>query len=158
MTYIVTPNYYRLMKVLFILLSLGWLVVASPAAAQQTRINHIAFTVKDLGKSSQFYRQVLELDTIPNPFKDALHQWLNIGSGASLHLIQGSRIPVSVKDSHLCFSVPSVVAMAEKLRKAGIAFESWTGEKGQWTNRADGVKQIYLQDPDGYWLEVNDQH
>ncbi|HSR37323.1 MAG TPA: VOC family protein [Phnomibacter sp.] len=157
MTYIVIPNYYRLMKVLFILLCLGWLVASSPAAAQQTRINHIAFTVKDLGKSSRFYRQVLQLDTIPNPFNDAIHLWLNIGGGASLHLIQGTRIPVSIKDTHICFSVSSVEALAEKLSRAGIAFESWTGEKGQWTNRADGVKQIYLQDPDGYWLEVNDQ-
>tara|TARA_R110000868_G_scaffold1389_10_gene10744 strand:+ start:3320 stop:3502 length:183 start_codon:yes stop_codon:yes gene_type:complete len=23
------------------------------------------------------------------------------------------------------------------------------------TKRPDGVKQIYLQDPDGYWIEVN---
>ena len=22
--------------------------------------------------------------------------------------------------------------------------------------RADGVKQIYMQDPDGFWIEVND--
>ena len=49
--------------------------------------------MKDLGKSSQFYRQVLQLDTIPNPFNDAIHLWLNIGGGASLHLIEGTRIP-----------------------------------------------------------------
>jgi len=24
------------------------------------------------------------------------------------------------------------------------------------TNRVDGVHQIYLKDPDGYWLEIND--
>jgi catechol 2,3-dioxygenase-like lactoylglutathione lyase family enzyme len=145
------------MKLPIFLFCLGLLIISSPVISQSARINHIAFTVKDLGKSSRFYRQVLQLDTIPNPFKDALHQWLNIGSGASLHLIQGTRIPVSVKDSHICFSVSSVEVLAEKLSRAGIAFESWTGEKGQWTNRADGVKQIYLQDPDGYWLEVNDQ-
>lgn len=145
------------MKTSHLMLAICLLAFTIPSFSQSARINHIAFTVKDLGKSSQFYRQVLQLDTIPNPFKDALHQWLNIGGGASLHLIQGTRIPVSIKDSHICFSVSSVEALAEKLSRAGIAFESWTGEKGQWTNRADGVKQIYLQDPDGYWLEVNDQ-
>lgn len=149
------PSFF--MKLSTLLFCLGLLASGAPALSQSARINHIAFTVKDLGKSSQFYRQVLQLDTIPNPFKDALHQWLNIGGGASLHLIQGTRIPVSVKDSHICFSVRSIESLVEKLRKAGIAFESWTGEKGQWTSRADGVKQIYLQDPDGYWLEVNDQ-
>jgi catechol 2,3-dioxygenase-like lactoylglutathione lyase family enzyme len=24
------------------------------------------------------------------------------------------------------------------------------------TTRPDGIKQIYFQDPDGYWIEVND--
>lgn len=145
------------MKRFFVIIGIALLGVSTKAVSQSTRINHIAFTVKDLGRSSQFYRQLLQLDTIPNPFNDGIHLWLNIGGGASLHLIEGTRIPAGVKDSHLCFSVRSVESMVDKLKKAGIAFESWTGEKGQWTNRADGVKQIYLQDPDGYWLEVNDQ-
>jgi lactoylglutathione lyase len=24
------------------------------------------------------------------------------------------------------------------------------------TNRVDGVHQVFLKDPDGYWIEVND--
>ncbi|MBL7764406.1 MAG: VOC family protein, partial [Chitinophagaceae bacterium] len=42
------------------------------------------------------------------------------------------------------------------LKKNNIPFESWTGEKNTWTNRVDGVKQIYFTDPDGYWIEIND--
>jgi lactoylglutathione lyase len=30
------------------------------------------------------------------------------------------------------------------------------GRKTCGDNRVDGIKQIYLQDPDGYWIEVND--
>jgi lactoylglutathione lyase len=37
-----------------------------------------------------------------------------------------------------------------------VRYGSWKGEAGQFTPRPDGVKQVYLQDPDGFWLEVND--
>ena len=42
------------------------------------------------------------------------------------------------------------------LKKNNIPFESWAGEKNTYTNRVDGVKQIYFKDPDGYWIEIND--
>jgi lactoylglutathione lyase len=42
------------------------------------------------------------------------------------------------------------------LKKANIPFEDWAGKSGAITLRVDGVKQIYFQDPDGYWIEIND--
>ena len=30
------------------------------------------------------------------------------------------------------------------------------GEAFKMTNRVDGVHQVFLKDPDGYWIEVND--
>jgi lactoylglutathione lyase len=54
--------------------------------------------------------------------------------------------------------VASVTAFAEKLAKAKISFEDWPGVKGAITTRVDKVKQLYFQDPDGYWIEVNDDH
>ena len=42
------------------------------------------------------------------------------------------------------------------LKDNNIPFENGKGEKNTITNRPDGVKQIYFQDPDGYWIEVND--
>jgi catechol 2,3-dioxygenase-like lactoylglutathione lyase family enzyme len=37
-----------------------------------------------------------------------------------------------------------------------IEYLDWPGEVRQFNTRADGVRQIYLQDPDGYWIEIND--
>ena len=45
---------------------------------------------------------------------------------------------------------------AQGAAAAGIAYENWAGEKSAVTKRVDGVQQIYFQDPDGYWIEVND--
>jgi lactoylglutathione lyase len=124
---------------------------------QKPRINHIAFSVLDLKKSTNFYQNIIGLDTIPEPFHDGRHTWFTIGDNSHLHLIQNPPpLIVPSKNTHLCFTVPSVDAFVEKLNKAGLPFEDWPGKKGAITNRVDGVKQIYLQDPDGYWVEIND--
>lgn len=44
----------------------------------------------------------------------------------------------------------------EFLRSKNVKFENWPGEANTTNTRPDGIKQIYLQDPDGYWIEIND--
>ena len=133
---------------------------ASPAhAAEPTnaRINHIAFYVRDLKISTEFYQKVVGLETIPEPFRDGRHTWFLIGPKAHLHIISGATVSLpKEKNAHLCFSVASVDAFIPRLKESNTPFESWTGEKSAVTTRPDGVKQIYFQDPDGYWLEIND--
>ena len=60
------------------------------------------------------------------------------------------------KNNHICFSVHSVQAFTDVLKKRSIEFEDINGKKGSISSRVDGVKQIWLRDPDGYWLEIND--
>jgi lactoylglutathione lyase len=60
------------------------------------------------------------------------------------------------KNTHLCFTVASVEDFIRRINRSHIPYESWIGEKMTYTKRVDGVKQIYFQDPDGYWIEVND--
>jgi len=125
--------------------------------AQKARLNHIAFSVSDLQKSTRFYQDIIGLDTIPEPFHDGKHTWFSIAPLSHLHLIQNPKpIITPSKNTHLCFTVSSVDAAIAKLTKAGISFEDWPGKKNAFTLRIDKVKQIYLQDPDGYWLEIND--
>lgn len=130
----------------------------TPTRPSSARFNHLAFTVKNLQASTRFYTNILGLDTIPEPFHDGRHSWLKISESGSLHLIEGPLQPEHIKGAHLCFSVESIPLFIEKLKKAAIAFENWAGEPGSFTLRPDGVKQVYLRDPDGYWLEVNDAH
>jgi lactoylglutathione lyase len=125
--------------------------------AQHPVLNHIAVYVVNLKTSTAFYRDVIGLDTIPEPFHDGRHTWFSVGGNAHLHVISGAASAVSHdKNAHLCFSVPSVDAFVNRLNKAGIAFEDWPGKAQAITLRVDGVKQIYFKDPDGYWIEVND--
>ncbi len=119
-------------------------------------LNHIAVYVQDLQLSTHFYSNIIGLDTIPEPFHDGRHTWYKIGPQSQLHLIQGAGLQAHQnKNSHLCFSVPSVEDFVSTLKKNNIEFEDWAGEKNKITIRVDGVKQIYFKDPDGYWIEIN---
>lgn len=120
-------------------------------------IDHVALYVVDLRQSAAFYRDIIGLDTIPEPFHDGKHAWFSIGGGAAMHIIEGAKVKKEYyKNQHTCFRVASVEAFTELLRKNNIPWEDVAGGKMKITTRIDGVKQIWLTDPDGYWLEVND--
>lgn len=137
--------------VIFVLLSL--------AATAQIKVNHIAVHVSDLEASMNFYEKILNLQEIEEPFKDGLHAWYDIGGGGALHLIEVANTPTEIsKVNHLCFSMQDMDSFIQTLKGTSYPFESWEGEKGKITNRVDGVRQIYIQDPDGYWLEINDDY
>ena len=127
------------------------------AYAQKPTFNHLAIYVTDLEKSSAFYRNVIGLDTMANPFQDNKHVWFVIGEKMELHMIAGATSTTAhPRNNHLCFSVPSVEVFSQKLVRAGIEYENLMGSKNEMTVRPDGVKQIYFKDPDGYWIEIND--
>ena len=124
---------------------------------QVTVLNHIAVYVADLAKATEFYKSVLNLQEIPEPFKDNRHTWFTLGPAGQLHLIQGAKTGNEHdKNEHLCFSVASVADFIKNLDAKKVPYEDWPGKASSVTLRVDGVKQIYFKDPDGHWLEVND--
>ena len=119
--------------------------------------NHLALYVYDLKTSTDFYEKLIGLQKIEEPFHDGRHTWFKLTEHGHLHIISGNKKDQPhIKDTHICFSVPSVEDFIKKLNAEKIPFESWKGEKQQFTLRVDGVKQVYFQDPDGFWVEVND--
>jgi lactoylglutathione lyase len=146
----------KILSLTFVFIAV-YLLPTNKLMAQSPRVNHIAFYVVDLTVSTHFYRDIIGLDTIPEPFHDGRHTWFSIGPKAHLHIISGAKEKkLHEKNSHLCFSVASVTDFMERLKQNQIEFENWAGEKNVYTNRVDGVKQIYFKDPDGYWIEIND--
>jgi lactoylglutathione lyase len=132
-------------------------VCGAQDAPARASINHTAIFVIDIKKSAAFYKEIFGLDTIPEPFKDGKHVWLRTGPGVSLHIIEGATAKKEYfKNQHTCFGVASVESFVEVLKKNKIAYEDVRGKEMSITTRPDGIKQIWLQDPDGYWIEVND--
>ena len=129
---------------LIVLLSICFGFINPVSSQTAAKLNHIAFYVLNLKTSTDFYKNIVGLDTIPEPFHDGCHTWFLIGPKTHLHIISGAvQKTEHDKNSHLCFSVPSVTDFIVGLKKNNIPFESWTGEKNTYTNRVDGVKQIY---------------
>ena len=129
----------------------------STSSVNQPVFNHAALCAKNLKKTAAFYITVLQLKTLPNPFSDTTHVWLKIGPGIALHIIQGN-CPTPVHDIslHLSFSVPSLPGFIQHLDQLNVKYSNWGGEPKKIQKRADNVLQVYFQDPDGYWIEVND--
>jgi lactoylglutathione lyase len=131
--------------------------VFAQASKPKASINHVGIFVMNCKASAAFYRDIIGLDTIPEPFHDGKHAWFNIGPKIALHIIEGSAAKKDYyKNSHVCFTVSSVEAFTAVLKKNNIVFEDRDGGKNMITTRVDNVKQIWLRDPDGYWVEIND--
>src|SRR5438105_14399159 len=93
---------------MFLILALSGICITHVSTAQITtaRLNHIAFYVTDLSISTRFYRDIVGLDTIPEPFHDGRHTWFKIGPREHLHIISGATTKTPHdKNAHLCFSV-----------------------------------------------------
>jgi lactoylglutathione lyase len=124
---------------------------------EPARLNHIAMYVTDLEKTAHFYTSIFNLPIIEEPFKQGTHVWLSLGGSVEMHLIKSDQKRIEhAKSDHLCFSVNSIEEFTNKLKEHKINYGDWNGKPNEVTVRVDGVKQIFLQDPDGHWLEVND--
>ena len=94
------------------------LITNSQVNENKPRLNHIAVYVADLKISTAFYKDIVGLDTIPEPFHDGRHTWFGVGVKSHLHLISGAAKKAEHdKNTHLCFSVPSVDDFVKKLEK-----------------------------------------
>lgn len=149
----------RVAEVTIAVLMFVSVLLSRPSFAQSNSpvFDHTTRHVRDLQKSGEFYDKVLQLKRITEPFKDGNHIWYRIGPHEQLHVVgKAADVPQQDKELHFAFHVASVDAFRAHLDKMQIKYSDFKGGEGQVTNRPDGVHQIYFQDPDGYWIEVND--
>ena len=144
-------------KPICIALLISFFTIQASAQQSKVHINHTAIYVVDIQKTGSFYSNVLGLDTVPEPFHDGKHIWYSTGPHSMLHVIAGATAKKDYyKNQHTCFTVPDFNLFIGKLKQLNWVYEDVAGNKNAITTRVDGVHQIWLQDPDGYWLEIND--
>lgn len=118
--------------------------------------NHLALSVKDVNRSVDFYIKVFQLKEITNRSAIDGIRWISLNEGKELHLISVLKEPVVInKAVHLALATKDIDAFVIRLIAMKIVYSDWQGKPNTVNERADGVTQIYLQDPDGYWIEVN---
>jgi lactoylglutathione lyase len=129
---------------------------AQPATPLKLTFNHLALSVKDLDKSADFYTSVLGLTEITNRTKMEGIRWFSLAEGKELHLISIIKDPVVInKAVHLALAAGDFDMLIKRFDDMHITYYDWPGTAGKVNIRADGVKQIYIRDPDGYWIEIN---
>jgi lactoylglutathione lyase len=131
--------------------------IAPPAVAQvpTAALDHLALYVSDLDRSTAFYKDVFGFAEIKSPLPIA--RWLSTGNGTTLHIVKGRTTPVeNSKWDHFAVSCADMQAMIANLDTRKIAWSDIEGRHKPQI-RADGVQQIFIRDPDGYWIEINDR-
>lgn len=120
-------------------------------------LDHVSLQVSDLARSTHFYRDVLGLTLLERAGSER-SRWLSIGETETLHLIAVEAGPVDTcQQTHFALRTADFDAFVADLDARGQDYFDWAGEAGKiWLHRS-GMRQVYLQDPDGHWIEVNDR-
>jgi catechol 2,3-dioxygenase-like lactoylglutathione lyase family enzyme len=115
--------------------------------------NHVGLAVKDLKTSVTFYREIIGLSPLEVPDNLlAIRRWFRIAPGQELHLLLGRESPVSNDKNAAHFSLSIGTDAADSV-------EAFLKEKNvpyHRQKRFDGAYQIYVTDPDGYVIELNE--
>jgi lactoylglutathione lyase len=121
------------------------------------RLDHIALLVRDLEESAAFYTAIPGISEVPNPMGGTYIRWFDFGAGQRFHLQAGDVGTTHVeKPTHFAFSVDDFDAVLESVAKNGLDYADFKGTPGAVNVRPDGVRAVFLRDPNGYWIELND--
>lgn len=119
-------------------------------------VNHIAISVKDVVKSIEFYQEVFQLKEIKNTASNSKTRWLVFNDNRQLHLIPRPNEVVKInKAVHFAISTINIQEFISHLITLEIGYSDWLGTVKKDYVRNDGIIQVYFQDPNGYWIEVN---
>ena len=120
-------------------------------------MDHYAINVVDLERSVAFYQELFDLQEIENGTQLDHIRWFRLGTNQELHIIQVDSLDKKIpKGVHLALRTGDLERFRESVTTRNIPYSDWPGKASQLSVRPDGVRQLYLQDPDGYWIEVND--
>lgn len=123
---------------------------------QEFTFNHIAISVKDVAKSADFYQRVFNLEEIENTASVSETRWLMLTKNVQIHIIPRPNFEIKVnKAVHFALATKDLKSFIKHLDNLKIEYSDWKNTPNRDYVRDDGINQIYFQDPDGYWIEVN---
>ena len=146
----------RKITLLIIAVACSTLLPAQDTTLFNFNFNHLALSVKDVDRSADFYKKILKLQEITNRSKLEGVRWFSIGENKELHLISIVKENVTInKAVHLALTTLNFDDFVKTLDSLNLVYSDWAGTLHKINIRADGIKQAFFQDPDGYWIEVN---
>lgn len=118
--------------------------------------NHLAVMVNNLKVTGDFYSEILKIEEIDIKSTGLTHRWFKLNDGFEVHLVKSiETLPKKNRNNHLAIQTDDINAMVDYLQKEKIEFSDWFGNINKVQERFDGVLQVYIEDPEGNWIEIN---
>lgn len=121
-------------------------------------LQHTTLVVSNFAVSKTFYTEILGLKDLNADWLPKKQMFLSLGPNLELHIgeVEGVKINPS-KFNHIAISTNDLDSYLKHLNSKGVMHSSLGGSKKKYVQkRTDGVRQTFIQDPDGYWIEIND--
>ena len=109
-------------------------------------VNHVTYNVRDKELAARFWEDVLGVKRIPKQVDSDHIIWLQIPSGAMVHLIETPDGP-SIPSHHGAFEVDDIEAANKAVIAMGI-------ETTDINTRTDGQRVFFINDPEGNRIEI----
>ena len=132
-------------------------IILSVQSQNNLKYDHQALPVNNLKITGDFYRDILGFKDIPTLVgtKDS-HRWLANYEGKEIHLIfSNEEIQKTPKQIHMAFSPLDFEKFIDHLKMNNVVFTNYKLKAGVVQVRKDGIKQLWIRDPQGYWIEIN---
>ena len=132
-------------------------ILFSLKSQSNLKFDHQALPVNNLKITGDFYRDILGFKDIPTLVGTKYtHRWLANYEGKEIHLIfSDEEIQKTPKQIHMAFSPLDFDKFIDHLKKNNVVFTNYKLEVGVVQVRKDGIKQLWVRDPQGYWIEIN---
>ncbi len=114
-------------------------------------LHHISIHVENLAMSIEFYKKALGLVQLPRPEFAFEGAWFMLGAYQQLHLIEGreSTVNSDSRGNHFALQIKSI-------REAELHFKALGITHRAAKQRSDGIWQLFVKDPDGYFIELTE--
>ena len=122
------------------------------------KLQHTTLVVSDFNKSKAFYVDILGLEDLNKHWLPENQMFLSLGPNLELHMGEVEGVKINPNNfNHFAISTKDLDGYLAYLLSRGIPYSDLGGSKpGEIYQRPDGVRQTFIQDPDGYWIELND--
>ncbi len=138
------------------------LLILGPATALAQDINrtlnHVTLVVSNFEESKTFYTELLGLEQIEAPWLPEKQMFLALGENLELHVGEVDGVKIEPNGfNHFAIAVDDFDGFLAYLKSEGVVYTRLGGGDDYFVStRPDDVRQTWISDPDGYWIEIND--
>ncbi|MCH4824392.1 VOC family protein [Gramella lutea] len=162
----ITINQEKFLLILFMLLAASGIAQEDdnkndkdPGKFHHTlTLQHTTMVVSNFARSEEFYKGILKLKDLNADWLPEKQMFLSLGNNLELHVGEVPGVEINPGNfNHFALSTKDLDGFLNYLKDKGIVYSSLGGNnKYKVQKRPDGVRQTFIQDPDGYWIEIND--